>query len=117
MASCTLQDWSWEEPGAPCCLAGPICLTRSGCFDTTWGFPSLNWHAANGCIHALAQVQRAPARSILLCSRRRVLFGRYGMGDSQAYATQLAGSGVWQVQRSACLAFLADVGLHPLRRA
>src|SRR6266481_9465597 len=39
------------------------------------------------------------------------------MGDSQAYATPLAGSGVWQVQRSACLAFLADVGLHPLRRA
>src|SRR3989442_241639 len=55
MASCTLQDWSWEEPGAPCCLAGPICLTRSGCFDTTWGFPSPNWHAANGCILALTQ--------------------------------------------------------------
>jgi len=25
--------------GAPCCPAGPICLTRSGCFDTTSAFP------------------------------------------------------------------------------
>jgi hypothetical protein len=29
----------------------------------------------------------------------------------------LAGSVLWRVQRSTCLAFLADVGLHPLRRA
>src|SRR6202022_1934526 len=50
MAWCTSQGWSREEAGARCCLAGPICLTRSGCFDTTSGFPSLNWHAANGCI-------------------------------------------------------------------
>ena len=50
MALCTLQGWSWEEAGAPCCLAGPICLTRSGCSDTTSVFPSLNWRAANGCI-------------------------------------------------------------------
>jgi len=28
-------------------------LTRSGCFDTTSVFPSLNWRAANGCIPAL----------------------------------------------------------------
>src|ERR1700730_19051446 len=55
MALCTLQGWSGEEAGAPCCPAGPICLTRSGCFDTTWGFPSLNWHASNGCIPALTQ--------------------------------------------------------------
>lgn len=33
-AWCTLQDCSWEEPGAPCCPAGPICLTRSGCFGS-----------------------------------------------------------------------------------
>ena len=63
------------------------------------------------------KVQRAPTRSILLCSSRRVAFGRYRMGDSQAYATPLAGSGLWRVQRSACLAFLADVDLHLLRRA
>ena len=39
------------------------------------------------------------------------------MGDSQAHATPLAGSALWRVQRSACLAFLADVDLHPLRCA
>ena len=63
------------------------------------------------------KVQRAPARSILLCSGRRVPFGRYGLGDSQAHAAPLAGSALWRVQRSACLAFLADVDLHPLRCA
>src|SRR5882724_6978538 len=55
MASCTLQAWSGEEAGAPYCPAGPTCLTRSGCFGTTSGFPSLNWHAANGCIHVSTQ--------------------------------------------------------------
>src|SRR5579862_4179525 len=60
------------------------------------------------------EVQRAPARSLLLCSGRRVPLGRYGMGDSQALATPLAGSVVWRVQRSACVAFLADVDLHPI---
>jgi len=37
------------------------------------------------------KVQRAPTRSILLCSGRRVPFGRYGVGDSQAHAAPLAG--------------------------
>src|SRR5580693_8219834 len=63
------------------------------------------------------KVQRAPARSILLYSNRRVTFGRYRMGDPQAHATPLAGSTLWRIQRSACLAFLADVGLHPVRSA
>src|SRR5437870_13037709 len=50
MALCTLQGWQWEEAGAPCCLAGPICLMGSECFDTTSVFHSLNWRAADGCI-------------------------------------------------------------------
>ncbi len=58
-----------------------------------------------------------PARSILLGSTRRIAFGRYRLGNSQAHAIPLAGRALWRVQRSACLAFLADVGLHPLRRA
>src|SRR2546428_391737 len=37
------------------------------------------------------KVQRPPASSILLCSGRRVPFGRYGVGDSQAHAVSLAG--------------------------
>jgi hypothetical protein len=37
-----VAGWSWEEAGAPCCLAGPIWLTRLGCFGTTSAFPSLN---------------------------------------------------------------------------
>ena len=44
-------------------------------------------------------------------------FGRYGLGDSQAHAVPLAGCDLWRVRRGACLAFLAHVGLHPLRRA
>jgi hypothetical protein len=30
-----LRCCSWEEAGDPCCLAEPICLTHSGCFDTS----------------------------------------------------------------------------------
>ena len=41
----------------------------------------------------------------------------YRLGYSQAHATPLAGSALWRLQRRACLALLADVGLHPLRRA
>src|SRR5260370_26115105 len=63
------------------------------------------------------KVQRAPTRSILLCSSRWVAFGRDRVGDAQVHAAPLARSTLWRVQRSACLAFLADVGLHPRRRA
>src|SRR5207244_13430114 len=38
------------------------------------------------------------------------------MVDSQAHAASLAGRALRRVERSACLAFLADVGLLPLRR-
>ena len=34
----TLQGWSAEEAGDHYCRAGPICLTPSGCFDTTLAF-------------------------------------------------------------------------------
>ena len=63
------------------------------------------------------KVQRAPARSILLRSSGRFAFDRYRLGDSQAHAAPLAGSAFWKVQHGARLALLADVDLHPLRRA
>src|SRR6267154_5690073 len=55
MAFCMLEGWAWEETGAPCYPAGPICLTHSECSDTTSVFSSLKWRAANGCIPALTQ--------------------------------------------------------------
>jgi DMSO/TMAO reductase YedYZ molybdopterin-dependent catalytic subunit len=62
-------------------------------------------------------VDRAPARSVLLCSARRLPFSRYRMGDSPADAALLAGCAFWRIRRSACVAFLAHVGLHPIRCA
>ena len=37
------------------------------------------------------KIQRAPTRSLLFRSGRRVLFGSYRLGDSQAHAAALAG--------------------------
>ena len=60
------------------------------------------------------KVQRAPTCSVLLCSGRRISFGRHRLGDSQAHATSLAGGALWRFRRSACMAFLAHVALHSL---
>src|SRR6266446_182345 len=62
------------------------------------------------------KVQRATARSVLLCSTRRLPLGRYRMGDSQAHAVPFASCELWWIRCGARLAFLAHVGLHPIRR-
>src|SRR3984957_14350845 len=62
------------------------------------------------------KVQRAPARQIFHYSDRRVPFGNHGLGDSQAHAVPFAGCDLCRIRCDARLAFLAHVGLHPLRR-
>src|SRR5580692_6079787 len=50
-----LRGWSWERVGVLCCLAGRICSNRSGWFDTTSEFLSLNCCAAHGHTRSSAQ--------------------------------------------------------------
>ena len=77
-------------------------VTRSGCSGTTSQFQD--------------KVQRAPARRIFDYSERWVSFGYDWLGDSQAHAVPFVGFDLRRVRCDARLAFLAHVGLPPLRR-
>jgi len=79
------------------------------------GIPYAKLSSRMGASAIRHKVQPASARSVLLRSTRRLPFGRYRMGDSQAHAVSLARRYLWRVRCGARLAFLAHVGLHPFR--
>jgi len=62
------------------------------------------------------KVQRAPARSVLLCSARRLPFGSDGWAIHKPMQFHLLAAIFGGFDAARDLAFLAHVGLHPFRR-